>query len=60
MKFIKYGSRLYYFDMQMQDVVTNNSSKRISAYSFVATVAENKSSFHRREIEAADKARHLY
>jgi len=54
MKFIEYSSRLYYFDTQMQDVVTNNSSKRISAYSFVATIAENKSYFHRRDIEAAD------
>jgi len=57
MKFQEYTTGLYYFDASQ---TCNNVSDDVIAYSFIATVASNKLHYHRREIEAADKARALY
>jgi len=57
MKFQEYATGLYYFDTSQ---TCNNVSDDVIAYSFIATVASNKLHYHRREIEAADKARALY
>ncbi len=57
MKFQEYATGLYYFDASQ---ASDNASNDVIAYSFVATVASNKLHYHRREIEAADRARVLY
>ena len=54
MKFIEYGSGLYYHDAAA--AVQPNSNEKVIDYSFVSTVANNKAQFPRREIEGADKA----
>jgi hypothetical protein len=58
MKFIEYGSGLYYHDAAA--AVQPNSNENVIDYYFVSTVANNKAQFPRREIEGADKARALY
>jgi hypothetical protein len=58
MKFIEYGSGLYYNDATA--AVQSNSNENVIDYSFVSTVANNKAQFPRREIEGVDKARALY
>jgi len=57
MKFQEYKSGLYYHDTALPNF---KSSECINGYSFIVTVAGNKDRFHRREIDAADKARALY
>ena len=58
MKFVEFTTGLYYYDTtKVQD---NSSNTMLSDYSFVLTVEGNKSRFHRREIEGADRARDLY
>jgi len=56
MKFHEYSTGLYYFDA----AESHTTSENVIAYSFVNTVASNKSLYHRREVEAADRARALY
>jgi hypothetical protein len=55
MKFIEYTTGLYYFD-----TAKTNARKHNLHYTFVTTVNGNKSRFHRREVEGADRARALY
>jgi hypothetical protein len=56
MKFREYQTGLYYFDA----TITNDTYPTVTDYSFVQTVKQNKSMFHRRKIEGANKARDLY
>ena len=58
MKFVEFSTGLYYFDPSQQQHITTNTT--VTGYSFVTTVAGNKSRFHRREVAAADAARTLY
>jgi hypothetical protein len=55
MKFTEHSDGLYFFDTCLQ-----TTDLSIGKFSFVKTVAQNKSIFVNREIEAADKARELY
>jgi Reverse transcriptase (RNA-dependent DNA polymerase)/Zinc knuckle len=55
LKFTEHTDGLYFFDSFIQ---SNDTS--IGKFSFVETVAQNKSVYVTREIEAADKARALY
>ncbi len=61
MKFREYTSGLYYYEVPDHSTAaphpTNNKQ---DDYLFLLTVAGNKASFTRREIEGADKARALY
>jgi hypothetical protein len=57
MKFKEFRTGLYYFDASIKRNLTSTS---ITGYCFVQTVQQNKSMFHQREIEGADKARDLY
>jgi uncharacterized protein with WD repeat len=54
----EYKSGLYYYDAATSS--PNHSSTNQDAYLFLHTVAGNKASYTRREIEGADKARDLY
>lgn len=56
MKFREFHSGLYYFDV----ATSKPTSANVSPYCLVQTVASIKSMYHRREIEAADRARELY
>lgn len=56
MKFKEFHLGLYYYDVTK----AKNNSTNVTPYCLVQTVENNKSLFHRREIEAADKARELY
>jgi hypothetical protein len=58
MPFQEYKSGLYFYDAA--DSRPNPSSKTKDAYLFLHTVAGNKASYARREIEGADQARDLY
>ena len=58
MKFIGYGSGLYYHDAAA--AVQPNSNENVIDYSFVSTVANDKAQFPRCEIDGADKAQALY
>ena len=58
MKLIGYGSGLHYH--YAAAAVQPNSNENVIDYSFVSTVANNKTQFPRCEIEGADKARALY
>jgi hypothetical protein len=58
MTFQEYKSGLYLYDAA--DSSPNPSSKTKGAYLFLHTVAGNKASYTRREIEGADQARDLY
>ena len=57
MKFIEYGSGLYYHDAAA--AVQPKSNENVIDFSFVSTVTNNKAQFPRCEIEGADKARAL-
>jgi hypothetical protein len=54
MQFNEYRSGLYYYN------AGNNHSSTTQDYLFLNTVAKNKSTYNRHEIEGADKARALY
>ena len=58
MTFTEYKSGLYFYDVA--SATNNNTNATVADYSFVLTVAGNKTRFHRRDIEGADKARDLY
>lgn len=58
MKFLEYASGLYYHDTSQPKLDT--PSTPVIAYSFLSTVARNKSHFTPREVEGADAARNLY
>jgi len=61
MKFTEFQSGLYYFDTDSErETIDNKSSTQFNTYSFIATVAENQSMYHRREVEATDTACKLY
>jgi hypothetical protein len=62
MKFREYQTGLYYYDTGQaeQSQQTTNVSSSNENYLFLNTVAENKATYTRREIEGADKARLLY
>jgi hypothetical protein len=52
MKFVEHEDGLYFYEINVQPPTTTD----IAAHSFVSTVAENKTLFIAREIDAADKA----
>jgi hypothetical protein len=60
MKFKEYRSGLYYYDTGLAPPPTANHSSSTANYLFLNTVAENKATYTRREIEGADQARALY
>jgi hypothetical protein len=61
MKFREYTSGLYYYDLaDTSTAAPNPTNNKHDDYLFLLTVAGNKASFTRREIEGADKARALY
>ena len=60
MTFREYASGLYYYDAAAARSESNSTSPLVTGYSFVLTVSGNKQRFHRREVEAADRARELY
>ena len=55
-KFSECGNGLYYFDTS---TIRNTNKNNVTEYSFLSTVKENKTYFHKREIEGADNARIL-
>ena len=59
--FMKCGSRLYFYDIGTSHDDNKNSSinNKVTNYSFLTTVANNKEFFTRQEIEKADEARVL-
>jgi hypothetical protein len=59
MKFREYKSGLYYYDTGQPTAPDNHSSSPTNNL-FLNTVAANKATYTRREIEGADKARALY
>jgi len=56
-KFVEYASGLYYHDTAPS---IKSSSKSVSGYSCIVTVAGNKDRFHHRKIKDANRARVLY
>ena len=58
MTFREYASGLYFYDVATDH--PKSSNPLVTDYSFVLTVSGNKQRFHRREVEAADRARELY
>ncbi len=60
LKFRESESGLYYYDTSSSNDNSTSELLHHANYSFIQTVDEQKSRFHRREIEAADKARQLY
>ena len=59
MPFIEHASGLYIYDSTPQHKC-QQTSKSITPYTMVSTVAAQKKLFSRRQIEAADLARELY
>ncbi len=59
MKFKEYKSGLYYLDTAASQT-QSNLTRTGQDYLFLNTVAANKGTYTRREIEGADKARELY
>ena len=58
MKFIEFDTGLYYYDRVRSS--NNDNKSNVNDYCFVETVANNKTMFTIRQIQAADKARKLY